>query len=107
MASIISIVTNVSCVILCGENSLEHIACCKYSREVLAKMGITFVDMHGFLALNDGNLDPKTMANHLMALGIVYSICNTIKHHSPGLPPIVISELITAGISSAAYSFAR
>ena len=47
------------------------------------------------------------MANHFMALGIVYSIYNTIKHHSPDLPPIVISELITAGIGSATYRFAR
>ena len=94
----------VMCDSLFGEDSLEHIACCKYSREVFAKMGITIVDMHGFLALNDENKDPKTMANHLMALGIVYSIYNTIKHHKA---PIVISELITAGISSAAYSFAR
>ena len=97
----------VMCDNLYGEDSLEHIACCRCTKEVFSEMGITIVDMHRFLALTDGNLDPKTMANHLMALGIVYSIYNTIKHHNPESPPIVISELITAGIASAAYSFAR
>ena len=74
----------------------------QHTKEVFSKMGITVHDMHGFLALNDGNKVPKAMINHLKALGIVYSIYNTIKHHNVDLPPLDIHELITAGISSAA-----
>ena len=96
------------CDSLYGEDSLEHIAYCKYSKEIFAKMGITIVDMHDFLALDrEYNDNPIALANHLVALGIVYSVYNTIKHHDPCLPQLVISELITAGISSASYTLAR
>jgi len=97
----------VLCDSLYGEDSLEHIACCRCTKEIFAKLGIHIVDMHDFLALSVDYQDPKAMANHLMALGITYSIYNTVKHHDPNLPPIVISELITAGISSASYCMAR
>ena len=89
----------VLCDSLYGEDSLEHIACCRCTKEIFAKLGIHIVDMHDFLALSVDYQDPKAMANHLMALGITYSIYNTVKHHDPSLPPIDFSELITAGIS--------
>ena len=82
----------VMCDALYGEDSLEHIACCKCSKEVFARLGIHVVDMHDFLALMDENLDPKAMANHRMAWGIVYSIYNPFKHHDFNLPPLVLAS---------------
>ena len=57
--------------------------------------------MHDFLALGDGAANPKVMVNHLIALGLVYSIYNIVKHHDPTQQPLNVHALITAGISSA------
>ena len=84
------------------DDSLEHIAVCDTTKSVFSKFNITIHDMHDFLALNDGCTNPKVMVKHLFALGIVYSIYNTLKHHDDDLPPLHIPALITAGISSAA-----
>ena len=84
-----------------GEDSLEHLAVCRCTKQVFAKMGITITCMHDFLALGNGATNSRVMVNHLIALGLVYSIYNTVKHHDPSQPPLNVHALITAGISSA------
>ena len=58
--------------------------------------------MHDFLALGEGDANPKVMVNHLIALGLTYSIYNIVKLHDPTQQPLNVHALITtAGISSA------
>ena len=84
-----------------GEDSLEHIAVCRCTKQIFAKFGITITCMHEFLAISDGTNNPRVMVNHLIALGLTYSIYNTVKHHDPTKSPLNVHALMSAAISSA------
>ena len=81
-----------------GEDSLEHIAVCRCTKQVFTKLGITSTCMHDFLALGDGATNPKVMVTHLTALGLVYSIYNIVEHHDPTQQPLNVHAFISAGI---------
>ena len=77
--------------------------------DVFKRMGREIVmqnnQMDEFLGIDDRANDARVFIRHLKALGIVYSMYNTIKHHDSHLPELDINALITAGISSAAGSY--
>ena len=69
---------------MCGEgqDALEHIAGCTWTLLTFEKLNVPVKNLVQFLALDHGTTNTKTLTLRVRALGVVYTVYNTMSHLS-------------------------
>ena len=78
-----------------GEDSLEHIALCQWTHTIFRKFNAPICNTTQFLALDHDSTAADVLTRRVQALAATYLIYNTITHHPPNSPPLIISQLIS------------
>ena len=87
---------------MCGlecADSLEHTAGCKVTLYAFDSMRVPIRNITEFLALDHCAIVTKVLALRARALAIVYTVYNTMSHHSTSAPPLCPYDLIRAACS--------
>ena len=77
-----------------GEDSLEHMSCCRITRSIFNRCRSPINCKTEFFGLHDRCTVNTNMAKHAKGMAILYTVYNALSHHPPELPPLPISELI-------------
>ena len=81
-----------------GLDSLEHIVLCPVTLETFRLMLVPIHNATEFFALDHSATNDKVLARRARALAIVYTVYNTLSHHSPSSPPLSPYDLIRVAI---------
>ena len=84
---------------MCGTpnaDSLEHIIACKVTHHAFRCMGVPIGNAIEFFALDHSCTTDKVLALRARALSIVYTVYNTLSHHSSAASPLCPYALIRA-----------
>ena len=81
---------------LCGtaEDSLEHLAYCHWTHIIFKRFNVPICNTMQFLSLDHLATSVNVLALRAQALAALYLIYNTLTHHPPDAPSIIINELI-------------
>jgi len=81
---------------LCGtaEDSLEHLAYCHWAHVIFKRFNVPICSTVQFLSLDHAATSTNVLALRAQALAALYLIYNTVTHHPPSAPPIIVDELI-------------
>ena len=78
-----------------GQDSLEHLACCKEVKSIFSRGGSPITCSLEFFGLHDRCTVAKNLARHVRVMAVVYSVYNALSHHPVSLPPFPMRDLIS------------
>ena len=81
---------------LCGtaEDSLEHLAYCRWTCLIFKRFHVPISNTVEFLALDHACTAVRVLTLMVRALAVVYMVYNTVTHHPSSSPPLNLPDLI-------------